>query len=1637
MLPSLLSTQVTQGIRDFLRASFWSNAPGFDRMIERLIHTPDALTRGPFIDLKLPFVGGQDGHDFFPDVPMGWPPHAHQERAFERLGGPGRLHTLIATGTGSGKTESFLMPILAMCAAHRKEAVPVRGIKAILIYPMNALAADQASRLASLIHRHPALEGVRAGLFVGQHEEHPTTLMTPEQVVTDRDILTNNPPDILLTNYKMLDYLLMRPKDQRIWQDNVSGTLAFLVVDEIHTFDGAQGTDLACLIRRLKHKLQVTPGSLCCVGTSATLGGERDVSNLLSYAGQLFGETFGPEAVVTEQVLPIEDFLGEPEGGQGQEEGEGGVSHYPTAKALRTLDVTQVDGEAAYLQRAHSAWFDRPLEDQTGSWRVSLGRALKSHAFLRGLLRRLGGRSVELSTLIEAFRATDPRCSRYDHEEMRRAIESFLALISAARSLVSESATQRAERQAQGLSQGEVPLLRVQVQLWQREMVRMVASLEEAPTLAFADDLTGEQRQRHLPVAYCPHCALMGWMTLVKEGEWGTLAVDLKEFYSRYFAYDPRVELILPLGCVEQIGEVSCFVNRHTLSRRLAGPGEEAGPDEARMVTLERATGEKGKRRRSGDCPRCRAKGAMTLVGFRAATLSASLIGQLYASKFNDDKKLLTFSDSVQDAAHRAGFFGARTWRFVVRAGLQQAVEGASKGHDPSLLELGGLMADHWFGQLGTEGFVATFLPPKLDGHQDMEKLREKGQLPGKSDLPYLVRRRLGWEAYNAYTLEARTGRSLPRTSCSVAYVEDHRLSDVVRRCVEVLPNKVGMARKRLGEDEVRRFLLGICQRLIDHGAIFHPEVPQAYIQSGGKDTFEAFTLSPHLKSMGPSSRLPMFLTTGTKSTSPFEHLGSAVKNGWYAQWFEQSLGGQGAGDFQLLAPDHAAAYEVVLDELKRAGIAMKQEHGGLVIWGLCPETLRVSAHVSQLACDRCKREVAIAEHQRELWKKMPCASGHCGGRHVGIDPNDVVLGSGYYRQLYRQGDLVRVNPAEHTGLLERDVRQHIERRFRAGEIARWEPNLLSCTPTLEMGIDIGDLSTALLCSIPPSQANYIQRVGRAGRRDGNAFILSIANAKPHDLYFYAQPLEMLAGEVTTPGVFLDASAVLERQLVAFCLDQWVAQPEVGPNALPATLDHVISGLGRKDVTQFPFNFNHHVQTHRHEVLAQFLGLFGPQEISSQTREHLSGFIHGTGIHQDSGSLVWRIHNGLEEREGQYRTLLREASKMTVEIRRLDDLPLRSEEQERTLKELESAQAALRSLAKGMKKTRTLEFLTDEGLIPNYAFPEQGITLKSIIWQKKKGTSSDKEMYVRTPREYVRPASAALSELAPRNDFFAEGYRVKIERVDLTLSTMERWRFCDLCDHAESLEVGDPHESCPRCGSDTWGDKGQQRTMLRLRQVFASAEAKKGRIRDDSDDRTAIFYTRQMFVSLDSSPTQAWLVDHEEMPFGFEYLPKATFRDINFGELSDVGTKVAIAGQSAVRRGFELCSKCGRVQPGDRDKERVHEPICPARKLKPEAAERCIEPCLYLYREVQSEAVRILLPLLRGGGGRTSGSVVYGGAADGAQGCFWRQRRPPARHDLLHARPRGHQAAVSHALRHGPWRHRLPQAAGARRDQGL
>jgi DEAD/DEAH box helicase domain-containing protein len=385
MIPSVIGAQVRRGIEEFLRTTFPVTNPFFAGALDELLARPGEVFRGPYISLKLPFQSSASSRRFFPDVvPESFHPFRHQEQAWERLDWRAGLNTIVATGTASGKTECFLYPILDYCCAHRHR----RGIKAILIYPMNALATDQAGRIAEAIYASIALRGrVTAGLYIGEQDSAPQVAMTESRVITHKDSMRHIPPDILLTNYKMLDYLLVRPDDRGLWRENGPDTLRYLVVDELHTFDGAQGADVASLIRRIKARLRTPARQLICVGTSATLGssGEADAQQTLAaYATRIFGEPFEAAGVIGEVVQSPEEFL------SADRVLYAGI---PGPEAADQLDPLGYESPEAYLEAQQRLWFGASVAPSgSEEWKLELGRQLRSHALLRRLLALAGAR---------------------------------------------------------------------------------------------------------------------------------------------------------------------------------------------------------------------------------------------------------------------------------------------------------------------------------------------------------------------------------------------------------------------------------------------------------------------------------------------------------------------------------------------------------------------------------------------------------------------------------------------------------------------------------------------------------------------------------------------------------------------------------------------------------------------------------------------------------------------------------------------------------------------------------------------------------------------------------------------------------------------------------------------------------------------------------------------------------------------------------------------------------------------------------------------------------------------------------------------------------------------------------------------
>ena len=1573
MIPSVVAHEVARALRDFLATGFGPSNRPLAHVLDDFLAEQENLVKGPYLSIALPPKLAPEGGEPFPEVPLGFTPYRHQRIAHQRLdsgAAHGGRSTIVATGTGSGKTECFLWPILDHCRRHAGE----EGVKAILVYPMNALAFDQARRIAKIIHDTPALRGkVSAGLYVGEREKAPHTTMGREHLVTDREALRERPPHILLTNYKMLDFLMIRPADRRLWRRNQTSTLRYLVVDELHTFDGPQGTDLACLIRRLRERLQVprqetgpNPArqGLICVGTSATVGDEGNSAELRQYAADVFGQAFDEHAILREERQSIDELLG-----------TAIIQTHivPQPNLAERVDPARYPDAESYLKAQHELFFGTPIEGDFHAvdWRIALAEKLRGHLMFVNLLRTLADGPLHLPAVAARMRTSLPLSTDGVQAEREAVglLNGLCALISAAR-----------EDDGAG---GAKPFLRVGLHLWVRELRRMVCRVASTGTeaalamLRHSDDLNPEDSALHLPLVQCRECRVTGWGAVQRAAS-SQVGRDLREFYNRFFSRDMDVRFYFPAegeqppgvagGNVALCGHCGHIHAGHNAANATCTSCGEGEPVPA--FCPETLTASANRTILSRDCPFCNASEALIIVGARASSLLSVVLGQTFASRHNDDaggqaesaangesagaQKVIAFSDNVQDAAHRAGFFSARTWQNSVRTAVAQTVA----EHDGIALSDLPPKVAHWWrdaegGNFDVQRFIAEFIAPDRQWLGEFRELQEQGRLAdeGLARLERLVAERLAWETFAELGYRSTIGRTLERTRTAAVGMDGAAFAQACETASRRLREHFEPFRE-LPTETAKALLLGILRRMKDRGA-FRTPLTEAYVAQGG-NPYATLQRNRALQDFGRRSALPVFPAirpTRERGLEPLARHGRGAKP-WYQKWVEKVL-----SPFHPLAATEYAAdvLEALFAALAEAGLVARLDAAKTTAYALEPARFHATTRTAVLAGARTGRPLVVAEAEAELWRDVPCLDLATQDSYQAPHPAERT----WFGQLYRQAAVRRIVAAEHTALVERDERARLQERFAAANQQPWEPNVLSATPTLELGVDIGELSAVVLCQVPPAPENYVQRIGRAGRRDGNALTVTVATGQPHDLFHYEEPLDMLARGVEPPGVFLNASAVLERQLTAFCLDGWVASG-ISEDAVPATMRTVYENVQTARLSGFPYPFFDFVQRNSDDLLERFLHAF--DDLSESSRTYLATFLQG-----DEGGhppLVARVLNRLVEVNQERKSLRAEAQNLRRRSARLAKGP----QDEATKSELEETSAerrALDAIRRRINGRDMFQFLTDEGLIPNYAFPQQGVTLRSIIFRTPPGEQRGDSAEDRPIYEYERPAEAALGELAPENEFYASGRHVRIARVDTRVSPVETWRLCPSCAFCQNVEEhGDEHVVCPRCGDPMWGDEGQRRHMLPLRVVHAATSDRRSRILDDKDDREPLFYTRHLVVDFEPEAIEtAYALPNPQAPFGFEYIRSATFREMNFGRVDDAGRRTRFAGRETPRSGFRVCRECGTVQPrrtGEDDQQAEHTRFCPVRSR---AADEAIVECLYLYREFESEALRLLLPI--------------------------------------------------------------------------
>ncbi|GAA4241776.1 DEAD/DEAH box helicase [Actinomadura meridiana] len=1568
MRPTLAADEVRRNLTQYLTTTFALADEQVRDGLERFLnHAEQGIFRGPYLRIRTPFrVEGDGWRGLLQWAPAGFVPYRHQAAAFRRLTTFNHRAepTLITTGTGSGKTESFLVPVLDHC--RRARAQGKGGVKAVLLYPMNALATDQAQRLDDYL-RQPGLGDVTAGLYIGD---------TPEtgypRVYTRRAEIRRSRPDILITNYKMLDLLLQRADDLPLWED---ADLAYVVVDEFHTYDGAQGTDVAMLLRRLAaaagHSEPGRPlGRICPVATSATLGESGDGAEIRRVAETVFGTPFGPDSVIGEDRQSTDEFIE-----------EAGIDYnlpLPDPQELASIpDPHGDDGAMAQIMQA-----------VTGSDSLTpreLGTVLRQHILTSAVLEVLDGKPHTLGEILELL----PRKGAYSWGTAIRlspmqaaaALARFVALLSEARH------PDDADR----------PFLHIETHLWVRSVTRLLRAVGprpgfgwygEAPPLDTETTVTGGGREM-LPTVYCRHCGRSGWAAISPERDPHDLVTDPSRVYRSGIA---EKRLVRPLiTATRREAEAQAAGERGGPKVLvLAANGQHVRPldPEKDLANSARAdfrdvfvltdlshTKESNRDAENDRCPACGMEQGTRFLGSGLAALASVAVTELFTGGQleKQERKTLLFNDSVQDAAHRAGFVANRSYGFSLRLLLASQLDDAD-GPKP----LHELISDT-VKEASVPEYLPSVVPPDLHDRDDVDALLA-GETEGSARTWNLIGERLAFASVLEFGLRSRQGRTLELTrtvAAEVAVDDIDRVADLARDLQLAGPAALtGLP----GHDTYVAYVRGLLERMRMRGAIKHHWLDAWIDGAGTKRYMTIWGKRPDGMPAFPRGlSAPRFVLGAPKDRSEFD--GITGRQSWFQDWTARCLGIEPGASGPYLSRLLTLLTDEDVIARRTAG------DGATPVYGLRPGHVLVRAldddqvQAAGVYCPVCNWQQTVHPDRLREWVESPCPRYRCTGRLDTDTRRSDLYEKDYYRLLYRSRRPFSVITAEHTGALTRPQREDVEQRFRDG--ARYsDPNVLACTPTLELGIDIGDLSTVVLASLPRSPASYVQRAGRAGRRSGNAFLLTLIGRNPRDRYYLTDPTDMIAGDIVPPGCYLSAVEILQRQYVAHLADLAARDHFDGLPPMPRLASALFGESGWLPAFQ-------DAVLGRGDALADgFLALFAQGDpetgVTEDAARRLRDFaVAGLKDTVTAAARVW------DERLADMR------ARLDV-IDAAIDAMIDSDRQQRDRRaELRAERRAVQARIGEIGRGDAHGTLVELGLLPNYSLIDTATALEATLtWEERVGDETgeapapaDRQRADRARgdrrfhseiREYERSASLALTELAPGNHFYIRGYRHEVTGLDIGTPqrpAYQQWRVCQECGFVRTTAAQEDHSPCPRCGNPRIGDSSGLHTVLVPTRVTAHDLRDDARIRDDHDDRQRRYYETAVAVDIprDEIAPGAWR--HANRVFGVDFTRRAVIRRFNLGSLRmDRPAGDPFAGDLRRLNPFHVCRTCGGATadgpPGGDgrltgtttsgyDASRSHHrPWCPQRR----GGDVEHEP-LILAHELRTEALRILVPI--------------------------------------------------------------------------
>lgn len=1311
----------------------------------------------------------------------------HQQEALSKAANEESY--VVTTGTGSGKSLAFFIPMINRILKD-KETDKKAKTRAIIIYPMNALANSQLEE----IHKFLANLGEgQTQLTVGRY--------TGQESSVERERIAQNPPDILLTNYMMLELILTRYEDvDRRVVENCKG-LEFLVLDELHTYRGRQGADVALLVRRLRERFNAE--KLICIGTSATMSStgstEDRKATVAEVASKLFGQLIPPANVIAETLERATD------------KHLGLDSIKPQLKEVIEKGSYSWSSLGDFIKHPLSVWVE-----------LTLGLQLsENNAPERAKPKSLS----EAAELLAKDAGVEP-------QQARKSLEAFL--LSAQSLKTPDGRSSFAFKLHQFISGPGKVLCTLEgdnKRVVTLDSQRFAPSRQDECVFLYNTHFCRECGQEYHPVwenfdngpDYSPR-EIDDIGTEDRDGRFGFLAPlrlnqdfqgdlenypdtwldtskeepKLKQHYKQYQVHRVKVDAQGSKGSGEPFwfipGNFRFCVHCSTLH-------------EARGRDINRLSGLSGEGRSS-------ATTMLTLSTLREMFAQADIATN---GQQSDPRKLLGFSDNRQDAALQAGHFNDFIFLLIIRAGLIGALQNN-----------GNLLAEE---RLSESVFEALSFDSSDPGTLS-EYLRDPtmiglGLKEAQKALRFVVGYRLlndlrkGWR-YNNPNLHQLQLLDIQYDGLSEFCADDSCFADH-----DMLSRLASNERESLATLVFAELVKNLCveSRYLD--AMEHDRISgkiYSYLTerwSFGRDETLATTKYLILgKRPDNKGRVRQELVSG----GPRSRIISLIRNApfWTGSACEEQVK-------QLKNPEFVDLLQAFLKSAERYGYVQSQglDKNKIIGW-----TLKSSALLWHLLPDSPEtRDQSQNNFFRDLYRSV-----------AGI------LSTG-------QHPLFDFEAHEHTAQVEPSRRQQLEARFRRNDRdhKEWAENpdnkgpmpalpVLYCSPTMELGVDISSLNTVYLRNVPPTPANYAQRSGRAGRSGQAALVVTYCAAmSPHDQWFFHNANEMVHGVVKAPTLELSNRDLVESHLHAVWLSN--VEAELSTSIAPM-LD---------------------LESDEKEIVEELQQKLTEPAVTLQAKKKASGVIDQIRSELTPESAPWfsesfvdqvieRAAKDFSQSFGRWRTLYDGVQKQMDSANKVIQSPSTSAlDRENANRRYQDAKNQFSMLLKtGNSQNNdfyTFRYLASQGFLPGYNFPRLPLMAWIPSTGRKIAGRDDKGSMV------SRPRFLALSEFGPRSLIYHEGRMFRVDKAklnihgsdsvssDSSLATVSA-RVCTHCGYGHLGNEDSPEpleDNCEHC-KEPLSEEGRINSLFRIETVETRVQE---RISVNEEDRQRQGYELQ------------------------------------------------------------------------------------------------------------------------------------------------------------------------------------------------